>query len=129
MTSGVCAWLPASCHHMLGRVCSIFLVCACEVFGAVRFIFVFAMAKYIMIVYFQNRNPSFKTLLLFTLALAWVAHRNIWIQMSDLVLRMYGLFYSQKQNSFCVCISGSNLEESLNLGKNPTHKVTKSCLQ
>lgn len=51
-TSGVRAWLPANCHHMLGRVGSIFLPCACEVLGTVRFMFVFAMAKYIIVVCF-----------------------------------------------------------------------------
>lgn len=51
-TSGVRAWLPANCHHMLGRVGSAFLFCACEVLRRVRFIFVFAMAKYIIVVCF-----------------------------------------------------------------------------
>lgn len=47
-TSGVCAWLPSDCLCMLGRVDSIFLFCACKVLGTVRF--VFAMAKYILVV-------------------------------------------------------------------------------
>lgn len=48
-TSGVRAWLAANCHHLLDGVGSVFLFCACEVLGTVKFIFVFAVAKYIII--------------------------------------------------------------------------------
>lgn len=46
-TSGVCAGLSANSHCLPGGVGSVFLFCACEVLGTVRFVFVFT--KYILV--------------------------------------------------------------------------------
>lgn len=46
-TFGICAGLSANSHCLLGGVGSVFLLCACEVLGTARFVFVFT--KYILV--------------------------------------------------------------------------------
>lgn len=47
-TFGICAGLSANSHHLLGEVGGVFLFCAWEVLGTVRFIFI-CITKYILV--------------------------------------------------------------------------------